>query len=362
MESMSERSRWASAMVRLACVLLLAACGGPAAPARTAGDVGDEEDEDEQIDEEPELEENEREGFVDAAMLRESSAPIALGEPIVLAGTGVTIRPPEGAEALPFGAGFISMRDRVQISVVVVVGPESLIEAVRTGGQPNGPEALDVEETTVSGADGRTGRDRVRIPNGELERGWLLAHDGTRGLAVMGTYEASRSNVAWAMMQECFGSIEWDRTAVLDAAQALGIEVARVEGLTPSPSTTANVVLLGRGASFPPEAGQPVVTISPLPMQLASENAASICAQLVARLLPAEAARVEQEGTIEGGPLPGCERLATADTEDGPIATYAAVLFSGSTPILVTGSVEAGQMRRWRARFASAARAVRPRS
>lgn len=350
-------------MVRLLCVLLLAACGGANnAPVENAGDVEDEEDEDSAVDEEPEPDESEQESFVDAAMLRQANEPIALGEPVELAGTGVRMRAPEGAQPMPFGAGFLSVRDRIQISVVVVVGASSMIEAVRTGGQANAPEPLDEAEITVSGADGRVGRDRIRIPNGELERGWMLAHDGSRGLAVIGTYEASRSSVAWAMMQEAFASIEWDRTATLDAARALGIEVARVEGLTPSPSTTANVVLLGRGVSFPPEAGQPVVTISPLPMQLASENNAEVCTTLVSRILPVPADRVEQEGAIEGGPLPGCERLATAETEDGPIATYAAVLFSGNTPILVTGSVEAAQLRRWRARFASAARAVRPRS
>jgi hypothetical protein len=70
---------------------------------------------------------------------------------------------------------------------------------------------------------------------------------------------------------------------------------------------------------------------------------------------------VELEGAIENGPLPGCERLATAESEGRRMATYAALLFAEGTPILVTGSVDAAQMRRWRARFSSAARAVRRR-
>jgi hypothetical protein len=366
MESTRPLRGWPAVLIRLHCLALaaaLAGCGGPR-PAVSANDV-EEEDEDEEIEEEAEDEEEDEEGnerFVDSALLRQANEPIELGEPVELPGTGVTMRAPASAQPLPFGSGFMSMRDRIQVSVVVVVGTAELLDTVRTGGSPNAPEPQDVEEIEVAGAQGRVGRDRIRTPQGELERGWLLVHDGTRGLAVMGTYEAARSRVAWSMLRESFSSLAWDRTATLDAAAALGIEVGSVDGLTVSPSTTANVVMLGRGATYPPQPGQPVVMISPLPLQLASEQSASACAQLVARLLPVPASDVSLEGAIENGGLPGCERLATAEAEGRRMATYTAILFSERTPILVTGSVDAAQVARWRARFTSAARAVRPRS
>src|SRR5690606_22944968 len=102
--------------------LALAALGcGPALPPISAARGGDEEEEgyDEEAEDEEDVEgDGGEEGFVDAALLREGSAPIELGEPVEVPGTGVTMRPPEGATPIPFGAGFLSMRHRVQISVV----------------------------------------------------------------------------------------------------------------------------------------------------------------------------------------------------------------------------------------------------
>jgi hypothetical protein len=348
-------------MHRSLCLAMffLLACGG-GRTAQNARNAADEDDEDEIVDEEPEDETDEEESFVDEAALR--GDPVELGDATEVPGTGVRLRPPAGSEAMPFGAGFLSMEERIQVSIVVIEGEEDLIDAVRTGGRPDAPDPVHDEEIEIAGQTARLGRDRIPTPNGELERTWLLAHDGQRGLAVVATYEGGRTEQIWPALRESFTHVEWDRSAQLDPARALGLEVDAIEGLTPSRATTANLVLLGRGATFPPEPGQPVVTISPLPMQLASEQTDRVCAQLVSRLIPVEEDSVEHEGAIEDGELSGCERLATAEIEGRRMATYAALLFSGGTPILVTGSVDAAQLRRWRTRFASAARRIRARS
>jgi hypothetical protein len=340
----------------------LAACGTPRIVDPGPRASSDEGDEDEYVDEEEPEEEDEEdeEGVVDAAALRDDVAPIELGAAVEVPGTGVTMRPPVGSQPIPFSAGFLAMRHRIQIAVVVAEGPPALLDAVRTqgGGRPQG----EPETVRIGDQSGQLGRDRIRTQAGQLERTWLLVHDGTRGLAVVATYEVTRAEQAWPAMRESLSSVSWNRTAPIDPALALGIEVGAVEGLTLSRTTTANVVLLGAGATFPPQPGQPVVTISPLPMQLASEQSARVCEQLVARLLPVPSSDIQLEGAIENGPLPGCERLATADAEGQRLATYAAIVFTQSTPILVTGTVDAGELRRWRPRFVSAARAVRPRS
>jgi hypothetical protein len=229
---------------------------------------------------------------------------------------------------------------------------------VRAGGEEDGPP----DEITIAGQQGHIGRDRMQTQAGELERSWLMVHDGQRGLAVVATYEATRARRIRPAMRESLASVTWDRTVELDAARALGIQVANVDGFTPSRSTTANVVLLGRGASFPPEPGPRVVTISPLPMQLPPDQETSVCPQLVARLLPVPTSDIEHEGAIEDGPLPGCERLAMAEADGQRLATFAALVFANHTPILVSGTVDADEVARYRSRFSSAARAVRPRS
>lgn len=338
-------------------------CAPTLPPTSAARSADDEEDEDGYVDEEEAEEEEDEEddgGFVDEALLRDEAA-MQLADATEVPGTGVTMRPPEGATPIPFGAGFLSMRHRVQVSIVVAEGPASLLDAVR--GQASGAEQQgEAEAVTIAGQSGRVGRDRVRTQQGELERAWLLVHDGERGLAVIATYEAARASRVFPAMRESFAALTWDREVELDPARALGIEVGRVEGMTASNATTANVVLLGRGASFPPEPGQPVVTISPLPMQLASDQSARVCEQLVARMLPVPTSDIEHEGVIEDGPLPGCERLATAEADGQRLATYAALVFANNTPILVTGSAPAAELARYRPRFSAAARAVRPRS
>jgi hypothetical protein len=299
-------------------------------------------------------------GFIDDALTR--TEPLELGDATTVDGTGVTLRPPSGSRPMPFGAGFLAIRQRVQISVVVAEGGEEILEAIRSGGAESAPTPDHEEAITLEGLTGRLGRDRVNTQAGTLERTWLLVHDGHRALGVVATYEAHSAEGLRAGVLDVLRSVSWDRDAELDATRAMGIEIGPVAGLELSHRTTANVVLLVPGAPYPPDVGQVVVTVSPLPMQIPPDQASRVCPQLAARLVPAPAADVQHEGALEGGPLPGCERLATAETNDGQrLITYAAIVFSGPSPIMVTASADAAQARQWRERFASVARAVRVR-
>lgn len=345
---------------------LMMGCGGNSNSTQSAR-TADDEDDDSYIDEEErddEGGEDDDAGFVDATLLRSANAePLTLGEPTPVPGTGVTLRPVSGSVAIPFGSGFLAQRQRVQIAVVVAEGGPEVLEAIRTGGSPDAPEPDHVEPITVAGQEGQLGRDRIRTEGGVLERTWLLAHDGTRGLGVVTTYEADRADAYRPGVRELLESVTWDTDATLDAGVALGIEVGPVDGLEQSHRSTANLVLLAPGAAFPPEPGQAVVTVSPLPMQVPPDQIQTVCTQLAERLVPVPTEDVAQEGQISDGRLPGCERLATAATNGGErMATYAALLFNEQgMPILVTASVAADQLETWRPRFASAARSVRGR-
>lgn len=345
-------------------VFPLAACGSPARPTETAHDaVDDEDDEDDDsyIDEEElEDEDDDDAGFVDSTLLQTAVEPMVLAEAQLVPGTGVTLRPPAGSRAMPFGAGFLAMRHRVQLSVVVAEGGPEIVEAMRTGGAPGAPEPEGVTEVEVSGATGRMGRDRMQSQAGALERYWLLVHDGERGMGVIATYEGSRAPMVRAGVQQVLESVTWDRDAELDAGAALGIEIGDVEGLERARRSTANLVMVEPDAPFPPEAGQPVITLSPLPMQVPEAQRTAACEQLIARFVPAAEDAIILDRSIEGeGALPGCERLATADAETGSVLVYAALLFNGPLPIMVTASAEADAVDTWRPRFTAAARSVR---
>ena len=342
---------------------LLIACGGSSASrGQTAQRAQDEDDEDSYVDEEPEDDESGGGGFVDEALLRTGGA-LALGEATEVPGTGVTMRPPEGAQPMPFAAGFLALRQRVQVSVAVVMGDAAVLDTIRTGGDPNAPPPADESEITVSGQTGRLGRDLVRTSAGVLERQWLLVHDGTRGLGIVVTYEQDRAQVYRPVMRESLTHVTWDREAPLDAPLALGIEIGPVDGLEISPRSTANIVLIEPGGEFPPTPGQVVLTVSPLPARIPEDRAMGLCPQLAARFLPASEDDVQHEGELEGGTLSGCERVASAEVgDDGDrVMTYLALLFHEGTPILVTGSVSAADQERWQPRFTAAARTVRAR-
>ncbi|MFK7987571.1 MAG: hypothetical protein AB8I08_16245 [Sandaracinaceae bacterium] len=348
--------------------LPLAACGSPARSTQTADNAAgnaaedEEEDNDSYIDEEELEDDDDDAGFVDSTLLQTASAPMELAEAQLVPGTGVTLRPPEGSRAMPFGAGFLAMRQRVQLSVVVAEGGPEIVETMRTGGAPGAPEPEGVSEIEVSGATGRLGRDRVQSQAGALERYWLFVHDGDRGMGVIATYEGSRAPAVRAGVREVLESVTWDREAELDAAAALGIEIGEVEGLARARRSTANLVLVQPDAPFPPEAGQPVITLSPLPMQIPAAQRSAACEQLIARFVPAAEDAIILDRTIEeeGGTLPGCERLATAEAEgETSVLVYAALLFNGPLPIMVTASAEADAVDTWRPRFTGAARSVR---
>ncbi len=319
---------------------------------RAARDEDDEEEDDEDDDDGPS-----GSATIDAALT--GVRPLSLGDATTVPGTGVTLRPPAGSDPIPFGGGFVSRRSRVQLSVVVAQGGEDLLEAMRTGGAGDAPEPEDEEDVTIGGVDGQIGRDRARTQAGVLERMWLMAHDGNRALGVIAMYEADRASAYRSGIRESLQSVEWDREFAIDAAAALGIALGPIEGLEMSRRSTANVVYLQPSASFPPEPGEPVLTVSPLPMAVPPDQVARACPQIAARLVPAPSADVPLEGTIEG-PLPGCERLAMMDTEEGGrVATYAGLIFHEGAPLLVTASVDADDIDTWRPRFASAARSVR---
>ena len=267
---------------------------------------------------------------------------------------------PAGAQPMPFGAGFLSLAERVQISVAVVEGGEEVLEALRTGGDPRAPAPAAESALTVQGQAGRIGRDEIRTQQGVLERQWLLVHDGTRGLGVIATYEQDRASGYRSTIREALTSVEWDREAELDAAVALGIDVGPVEGLELSHRSTANLVMLEPGLPFPPSPGQVVLTVSPLPARVPEDRVMGLCPQLAAQFLPAPDDEVTREADLEESALPGCERLASAELPDGQrVVAYAALVFHEGTPILITASVGEGAVGTWGPRFTNAARSVR---
>jgi hypothetical protein len=326
----------------------------------TSGDDDEDEDEDEAGLAYPEGEGSEEavaSGGGDAAPPPDD--PIVLGALRAVPGTGVQVRAPEGAERIPYGSGFLDRRYQVQLVVVVGLGPESILDLMRSaGGQGGAPTPEEVRRVQVDGVDGRIGYDRVESVMGSLERTWVLAHDGTTGLGVIATYPSGMAELVREPLLESLEDVTWNRDSPIDAGAALGLEVGEHPGMEDAHASNASLVYIPTGASYPTEIDVATLNIAPLPLQIPEDQAAQVCRQYLSQIIRVAELDIEEEDMIRDGRLPGCERLATVETADGALSAYAALLFHGSMPILVTGRVDAEQIDQWRGRFATAARSV----
>ena len=150
---------------------------------------------------------------------------LELGEAVSIPGTGVTLRPLRGAEAVPFTTGYRLAEPPVELQVIVQQGPEEILDRIRSGALPNAPTPEAVERVRISGLDGRVGYDVVRLPQGSIERSWLLVHDGERALAVMTTYRADTAGQVRPAVQQQLRRVTWDHEVEIDASAALGVEI-----------------------------------------------------------------------------------------------------------------------------------------
>ena len=359
---LSTRHALAAPSALAVIALALGACGGPMIQETTSARLDDEEDErivPERDDDEPE----EPDG-IDSGLVVGDDAPITLSPRREVPGTGVSLQAPEGAQPMPFAAGFIDVRRRLQISVVVAEGPPEILESFRHGAGGDGPrpEAVGQEEAVqISQVEGRLGRDRIDTGDAQLERTWVLAHDAERqrGMAVVATYEAGRAMSVRRMVAASLRTAEWDPSTTIDASEALGITLGAIEGLELNRGSTSSLVMVQPGTTMPPDTRAPAVMAAPLPMRVPPEQVDAACPRLLQELLRMPPDALEAEGTIDDGTLQGCERSGTLETPEGPVATYAAALFHEGLPILVTGSVGADDFAAWRPRFAQAARSLR---
>lgn len=352
--------RWAISPT-LSLALAMSACGGqtikvPEAERGTARSAGAEADE--AVASGTAEGRDRPEGAAEAGE-GTSSQPV-LGARQEVPGTGVALRPPTTATPMPFGVGFLDATHRIQLSVVVIKGPESVLENIRGGMGGAAPTPEAIAPVAVGDQRGRIGYDLVRTQNGEIERSFLLVHDGERALGVIAAYERARAEAYRETMEACLRSVEWDRTADIDAGVALGLAIGSVEGLARTRNSTSSLLLVPPEAELPPTPGTPVLTVARLPMRLPPDRVESACPQLVDRLVHVEADGIEHEGALSDTPLKGCERLAIVDAPGGTrLAAYAALVFKEGAPVLVTGSVDATALSTWRPRFFAASRSLR---
>lgn len=278
-------------------------------------------------------------------------------------GTGISMRAPRGSELLATAAGFIHRRREIQIIIAEAHGPDEMIESFRQGLIGDDEEETETEEVTLSGVEATLGVGAQDSHGTELELVWLFARDGDRAVAVIGAYDASRSERYRGLVRAAVTSAEWDRTRPIDAEQALGFGV-RVEGLELDHSSSSPLVYRLAGAASPPSPAEPQLFVMALPVAVRASQRSEVCEDLLTQAGPVAEDSVRERHDIETDELEGCEVEGLQENEDpdegepASATTYAAVVFHDDGTFMVAGIVDASQRDTWIARFRDASRTL----
>ena len=342
----------------------LSACGGSSAPttptdsarARAERSAGDEDDEGERRDDDEEEDEEDEGG---------DEFPLDTAQ--ALPGTGVSMRPPRGSEAMELGSGFLHQRRRIQIIVAVTEGDDELLTRFREGLAANAEE-VDTEEVAIGGHTAQLTIDRQDQDGLEIERAWVFVRQGQRALAIMGAYQAERAERVRGLVRASVLSASWDPSALLDPESALGYRVAPIEGLSIDRSTSQALTYTMPGHIADPGSGEPALYVLPLPVDIPMAQRDELCQPILAQVGPVPEDRATSHGEIETDTLEGCELIGTQTPPEGAtdasggtprtLATYAALVYHADATLLVAGVVDASQSDPWIERFRAAARTV----
>jgi hypothetical protein len=282
----------------------------------------------------------------------------------VVAGTGVSVRPPRGADPMPTGSGFMHTRRRIQILVAEAEGSDAVLDAFREQLTGEGTPEIDPEDIDVSGHTGTLGIDRVENGDVELERVWVMVREGDRAMAVIGAYLADRSERYRGLVRASVTSAEWDPSIPIDAEQAMGFAMD-VEGLVLDRTATSPLTYAPSGAAVPPSPNDPRLFLLALPVNIPTADRDDVCEQLLLQAGPVDEDHVVSRGEIETDELGGCEVVgaitppATDEDEDpDEVSAYAAIIFHDDGIFLAAGLGGSTDGAAWMERFAEAARSL----
>lgn len=302
----------------------------------------------------------------DASDEADAGDELPLDPPVLVPGTGVTVRAPAGSTALPVGAGFMHARRRIQMVVAVAQGDEGVLHGVEASLGADA-DVLVEEDVTIGTRQAHLVVDSQMAGEIELERQWILMRDGDRAMAIVAAYLADRSERLRPLVRAALMSAQWDTATPLDPERAVGFRLATPpEGLVVEPSVVSTLTYAMPGTAPTPASGNPALLVVPIPMQIPEAQRAAHCEEILLQAGPVSGDSVTSRATIDQEGVDGCEVFGTQELEEpaagGPssIATYAALVFVGDASFMVAGFVDARQRDTWAPRFSAASRTVAP--
>lgn len=285
----------------------------------------------------------------------ETQPPAALGAAIVVPGTGVTLRPPEGGALPPLGAAIADPGGTFLIAVSVAPG-DALLSGLSEGFSAAGRDLG--EPVPFSGETATYGTSVEGGPGGAVARQWLIARRGDRGLALIATCSAD-DEATFAALEQTLQSAEWDADIPLDPVAALGLTLGDPEGLTIDTSGIGALAYTEGGAAVSDDTSVAKLLLLPLSVQSVPADAfAQLCPTLLGRI-PHDEDSAEEPTPIEAARLRGCQTFARRTSPGGEVMlSFVAIVDLGAGLFMVAGTAPADAAELWRPRFEAAARAI----
>ena len=279
----------------------------------------------------------------DAAVPR-MPEPEAVGERLVVPGTGVSLIPPKGVSLRPMGP---LMDSAGEIIVPIVVGRGACGEDDTTiaAKYPADPEAVRV------GALTGTLRHRSRQNGGKFDGWWLLVRSGERCLTVFLT-DKGKDGERWQRWRANMLSVEWS-VAPVDAERAAGFSPGEIVGMHLVPDVGGLDLRYEAGESATPDV-KFSVTASPFPVP--DEQ----CFEALRNATSHDAISGQPRTVPETHGFHGCEQ----ESASNGTSTYRAQLVLVDShgrrlgDLVVVGSAPTSSYEKWSPRFLAAVRAL----
>ncbi len=298
------------------------------------------------------------------ALLLSVAAPAAaLAQPQAVAGTRVTLQPPQGFVAADRFPGFMNQESGSSIMVTEVPGAFSQVTAGFTREQmaPRGMTLRGSESLTV---DGRPGMllSITQSARGVVFDKWILAFgDDSTAVLVTGTYPQSRAGQLGEPIKQAVLSARLSTAGPADPFEALGFRITEGSRLRIA-TRMGNVLALNETGTLPDDTpGSPILMVG---SSFSEVDLADL--EAFSRRRAMQIATLSGVSNLSGGPVTidgaaAYELFADAvNSDDGkPLKIYQVILAEGSHYILVQGFVGAERAADFIPEFQSIARSLR---
>lgn len=282
-------------------------------------------------------------------------AVAAAAQPVRVAGTTVSVQPPDGFVPSTQFPGF--QRADASASIVVTEMPAPAAEVgagfTQAGLAKRGVTLVGSDTVTVAGRDAQLMRATQMVDGKQFQKWIVLLGEGARSVLITASYPTSAAKTLREPLKRAVLSATWSPELVVGPFDGLAFRISEGEQLKIA-SRSGNVLLLTANGAKPPVAtGEPFVIAGASPGDAAAGNVEAFArARIVQIASLADVTNLKGEArTIDG--LTAYELTGdAADAKTGtPMAVYQLVIADRQQYFIVQGLVARPRGAEWLPRF-----------